>query len=157
MYLDGKIYRVNADVSGTHVWLVMMKAFRALERHAADSLESADIGLSDFATLELLLHKGPQPVNEIGRRISLTSGSITTAVDRLEKRGLVARASDPDDRRTRVVHLTPRGKALITEVFRGHKAAMDLAAEGLTKAERAALIGLLKKLGMSAEQRKKAS
>ncbi|RYE90513.1 MAG: MarR family transcriptional regulator, partial [Myxococcales bacterium] len=83
-----------------------MKAHRAMERHARRSIEAASVGLSDFATLELLLHKGPQPVNEIGRRIHLTSGSITSAVDRLEKRGLVARGADPDDRRARIVRLT---------------------------------------------------
>src|SRR5437868_7206555 len=80
-----------ADVSGTHLWLVMMKAFRTLERLATRSIESAEVGLSDFAVLEILLHKGPQPVNEIGRRIELTGGAITTAVDRLESRRLVTR------------------------------------------------------------------
>src|SRR5437870_8039520 len=77
-----------ADASGTHLCLVMMKAHRTLERLATHSIESSEVGLSDFAVLEMLLHKGPQPVNEIGRRIELTSGAITTAVDRLESRGL---------------------------------------------------------------------
>ena len=40
--------------------------------------------MSDFAVLEALLHKGAQPVNVIGKRVFLTSGSITTAIDRLE-------------------------------------------------------------------------
>jgi MarR family transcriptional regulator, 2-MHQ and catechol-resistance regulon repressor len=142
-----------SEASGTHLWLVLMKARRALARHATRSIEAAGIGLSDFATLELLLHKGPQPVNEIGRRIDLTSGSITSAVDRLEKRGLVARGFDPDDRRARIVRLTPEGEAMISGVFTGHKAAMDHAAGGLSKAERATLIDLLKRLGISAEER----
>lgn len=142
-----------SEASGTHLWLVLMKAHRALARHAESSLEAAGIGLSDFATLELLLHKGPQPVNEIGRRINLTSGSITSAVDRLEQRGLVARGFDPDDRRARIVRLTAEGEALITEVFSGHKKAMDSAASGLSKADRATLIDLLKRLGISAEER----
>jgi len=59
---------------------MMMKAFRTLGRLADRSIESSEVGLSDFAVLEMLLHKGPQPVNEIGRRIELTSGAITTAV-----------------------------------------------------------------------------
>src|SRR5947199_8904792 len=99
-----------ADVSGTHLWLVMMKAFRTLERLATRSIESAEVGLSDFAVLEMLLHKGPQPVNEIGRRIELTSGAITTAVDRLESRGLVTREAHPTDRRARIVCLTTLGR-----------------------------------------------
>jgi MarR family transcriptional regulator, 2-MHQ and catechol-resistance regulon repressor len=140
------------DVSGTHVWLVLMKAYRALEGHASRSVESARMGLSDFATLELLLHKGPQRVNEIGRRIQLTSGSITTAVDRMEARGLVIRRSDPGDRRASVVELTPKGRALIVEVFGVHKATMDLAADALSPAERGTLVRLLKKLGLSADR-----
>ena len=84
-------------------------------------------------------------------RVDLTSGSITTAIDRLEQRGLVARAAHASDRRARVVHLTPTGKTRITHVFATHKEAMDRAAHGLSKAERGTLIELLKKLGTTAE------
>ncbi len=139
-----------ADVSGTHLWLVMMKAHRALERLAIQSIESSEVGLSDFAVMEMLLHKGPQPVNEIGRRIELTSGAITTAVDRLESRDLVTREAHPSDRRARIVRLTAAGKEQAAKIFAVHKAAMDLAASGLSKTERATLIELLKKLGISA-------
>src|SRR3954454_12149064 len=136
----------QADASGTHVWLVLMKAHRTLDRWATRSIESSAVGLSDFAVLEMLLHKGPQPVNEIGRRVELTSGAITTAVDRLQSRGLVTREAHPTDRRARIVRLTAAGEKQAAEIFAGHKAAMDLAARGLSKTERATLIELLKKL-----------
>ena|SRR6266850_6482202 len=139
-----------ADVSGTHLWLVLMKAHRALGRLAVRSIGSFEVGLSDFGIMELLLHKGPQPVNEIGRRIALTSGAITTAVDRLEARGLVTREAHPGDRRARIVRLTAAGKKQAAKVFAGHKSAMDSAAGALSKSERAKLIRLLKKLGTSA-------
>src|SRR3989440_6848405 len=142
----------SSDVSGTHLWLVMMKAFRTLERLATRSIESAEVGLSDFAVLEMLLHKGPQPVNEIGRRIELTSGAITTAVDRLESRGLVTREAHATDRRARIVRLTPAGKQQAARIFAVHKAAMDRAASGLSKTERTTIIALLKKLGAAADQ-----
>src|SRR5947208_7519360 len=87
-----------ADSSGTHLYLVLMKAHRTMARHAHRSIAAHDLGFSDFTILEALLHKGPMLVNEIGRRIELTSGSITTAVDRLEARGLVERSADTDDR-----------------------------------------------------------
>src|ERR1700693_5189476 len=128
-----------ADVSGTHLWLVLMKAHRALERLATRSIESSEVGLSDFAVLEMLLHKGPQPVNEIGRRIELTSGAITTAVDRLEARGLAPPQAPPSDRRARIVRLTAAGEEQAARIFAGHKVAMDLAASGLSKTERATL------------------
>jgi MarR family 2-MHQ and catechol resistance regulon transcriptional repressor len=142
--------RTAVDVSGTHLWLVLMKAHRTLGRLATQSIESLDVCLSDFAIMELLLHKGPQPVNEIGRRIALTSGAITTAVDRLEARGMVTRESHEGDRRARIVRLTAQGKEQAGRVFAGHKAAMDSAASGLSKTERAMLIELLRKLGTSA-------
>ena len=140
-----------ADASGTHLWLVMMKAHRTLQRVATRSIESSEVGLSDFAVMEMLLHKGPQPVNEIGRRVELTSGAITTAVDRLESRGLVTREAHESDRRARIVRLTPRGKEQAAKVFASHRTAMDSAATGLSKTERATLIELLRKLGTSAE------
>src|SRR5438876_3745073 len=142
-----------ADASGTHLWLVMMKAHRTLERLATRSIESSEVCLSDFAVMEMLLHKGPQPVNEIGRRVELTSGAITTAVDRLESRGLVTREAHPSDRRARIVRLTAAGERQAARIFAVHKAAMDSAASGLPKTERAMLIALLKKLGTSAGAR----
>ena len=142
----------SADRSGVHLWLVLMKAHRSMIRHAMQSTVTLDMCISDFAVLEVLLHKGPQSVGEIGRRVDLTSGSITTAIDRLEKRRLVARAAHATDRRARVVDLTPDGRARITHVFATHKEAMDRAAHGLSKAERGTLIELLKKLGTAAER-----
>src|SRR5213593_1335477 len=141
--------RKAADVSGTHLWLVLMKAHRTLQRLATRSIESSETGLSDFAVIEMLLHKGPQPVNEIGRRIELTSGAITTAVDRLESLGLVTREAHPTDRRARIVRLTAAGEEQAAKIFAGHKRTMDVAATALSKTERANLIELLKKLGTS--------
>src|SRR5438093_8829421 len=142
-----------AEASGTHLWLVLMKAHRTLERLATRSIESSEVGLTDFAVMEMLLHKGAQPVNEIGRRVNLTSGAITTAVDRLESRALVTREAHSSDRRARIVRLTAAGEQEAASLFAGHKAAMDLAASGLSKTERATLTELLKKLGISAAAR----
>src|SRR5215831_7683002 len=121
-----------AEKTGIHTWLVLMKAHRALKRHAERSIQALDMCLSDFAILEALLHKGPQSVRDLGRRIDLTSGSMTTAIDRLETRGLVARADHATDRRAWVIHLTPSGKTLIANVFAGHQDAMQKAMSGLS-------------------------
>src|ERR1700675_4716612 len=95
-----------------HTWLVMMKAMKAIMRYALANLEETGLGLSDFAVLEALLHKGPLPVNVIGPKVNLTPGSISVAVDRLLAKGLVSREESPDDRRIRIVALTARGKSL---------------------------------------------
>ena len=138
--------------SGVHLWLVLMKAHESMRRHAERQIHSLGIGFSDFAALEVLLHKGPLPVNEIGRLVRLTSGSITTAVDRLERKGMVERRNDPADRRARVVHLTEAGRKLIESAFADHEAAMERAASGLTAEERAEAVELLKKLGIRADE-----
>src|SRR5712671_2313456 len=111
--------------SGVHVFLVLWKAARAVEAYAEKSILDLDICGSDFAVLEALLHKGPLPVNEIGRKVLLTSGSITVAVDRLETKGLVERRAHGTDRRTRVVHLTKSGRKLITRAYAQHAADLE--------------------------------
>jgi MarR family 2-MHQ and catechol resistance regulon transcriptional repressor len=136
--------------SGVHLWLILWKAFAALQQHALKSIEQLGLGYSDFGVLEVVLHKGPTPVNTIGEKINLTSGSISVAVDRLEERGLVERRLDPADRRARVVHLTAAGRKLIERAFGCHAAAMERAASGLSETERELAIGLLRKLGKAA-------
>jgi MarR family transcriptional regulator, 2-MHQ and catechol-resistance regulon repressor len=108
----------------SHVWLVMMKAMRALTRYAAAGIEDTGLGDSDFGVLEVLLHKGPLPVNTIGPIVDLTPGSISIAVDRLVAKGLVSRVESAEDRRVRIVALTPRGKDLIASAFRKHAGQM---------------------------------
>jgi len=138
------------DSSGVHLWLVFMKAFQALLPHAAQSIERTKLGDSDFRVLEVLLHKGPLPVNTIGPKVWLTPGSISVAVDRLVKKGLVSRKDRAGDRRVRQVELTRKGRALITRGFKEHAAAMENAVSVLSKNERLALLRLLKKLGKHA-------
>jgi MarR family 2-MHQ and catechol resistance regulon transcriptional repressor len=140
------------DSTGVHVWLVFMKAFQALIPHAAGSIKRTELGDSDFRVLEVLLHKGPLPVNTIGPKVWLTPGSISVAVDRLVKRGLVSRNDHPGDRRVRRVELTPKGRALISRGFGEHAAAMENAVSVLSKNERLTLLRLLKKLGKHAAE-----
>ena len=143
------------DCSGVHVWLVFMKAFQALFPHAEESIKRTELGDSDFRVLEVLLHKGPLPVNTLGPKVWLTPGSISVAVDRLVKRGLVSRKDQPDDRRVRQVELTPKGRALITRGFGEHATAMENAVSVLSKTERLTLLRLLKKLGKHAAETRK--
>ena len=137
--------------SGVHIFLVLWKAARAVQTYAEKSITELALCGSDFGVLEALLHKGPLPVNEIGKKILLTSGSITVAVDRLEKRGLVERRAHGTDRRARIVHLTKEGRKLITRAYAQHAADLEqLASASLTTTERATLISLLKKIGYKA-------
>src|SRR5271165_2614993 len=111
-------------IETSHAWLVMLKAMRALARYAAAGIEGTGLGESDFRVLEVVLHKGPLPVNTIGPIVDLTPGSISIAVDRLFAKGLVSRVESAEDRRVRIVALTPRGKDLIVSAFRKHSGQM---------------------------------
>jgi MarR family 2-MHQ and catechol resistance regulon transcriptional repressor len=142
-----------SEETAIHTWLVLSKASHAVERNALKSISCLGLGLSDFAVLELLLHKGSQPVSVIGRRVLLASGSTTAAVDRLEERGFVRRTASPDDLRARIVELTPAGKALIEKAFAKHSTDMEATMAVLKPAERDELVRLLKKVGVWAEAR----
>ena len=139
------------DTSGMHVWLVLWKAFKAMELIDKRSIAQLGLGgISDFAILELLFNKGSMPINAIGKKIHLTSGSITAAVDRAEKKGLVERQWDTGDRRVIHAALTRKGRATIQKAMVKHAAELEDAAKGLTKSERSELLKLLKKLGYHA-------
>lgn len=135
---------------GVHLWLLLWKTTKTLESHARRSVEATGLCLSDFGVLEALLHKGPLPVNTLGKKILLTSGSVTAAVDRLEKAGLVRRMNALEDRRSRIVHLTPQGSELIRGLFAQHALDLEHAFAALGGPERETLAGLLRKLGHGA-------
>src|SRR5882672_5456930 len=103
-----KIGRITAP----RLWLVIAKSYRVLSLLAEQSIANTGLCLTDFAALEALLHKGPLTISQIQEKVRLASGSMTAAVDRLEKLGLIIRKSSPSDRRARVVELTAQGKRL---------------------------------------------
>ena len=139
-------------IDGPRLHLVLWKAFKAME--AVDRASIRALGfpsLSDFALLEVLLHKGPCPVNEIGRRVYLTSGSISSAVDRAVERGWVERVPRAEDRRVVEVHLTAAGRAHIEAAFACHAKALDRVVTAVSAEDRVLLHRLLKQLGNAAE------
>ena len=133
-----------------HVWLVMIKAMHALTRYAAAGIEGTGLGNSDFRVLEVLLHKGPLPVNTIGPIVNLTPGSISIAVERLVEKDLVSRVESAEDRRVRVVALTPAGKILIVAALQKHTAQMRRVFSELSAGELRDFEMALKKIGKRA-------
>lgn len=144
--------QTEPDLSALHTWLILWKAFRAVEAHTIQSITRFEMGVTDFGVLEALLHKGPLTVTELRRKVLLTSGSMTTAVDRLQARGLVARQDDANDRRARVIHLTPEGRSLIEGAFAQHREEVETALAAFSHEDRAQLLPLLRRLGRAAEQ-----
>lgn len=145
-----KIYRN----SGTHLFLLFWKASHSIMGYDRESIRRAGCGnLTDFAVLEVLLHKGALPVSEIGEKVLLTSGSTTTAIQRLEKKGLVGRSKDPIDGRVALIHLTPDGKSLIDASFREHSERLDDLFSIFTEEEREQFANLVRKIGLEAENK----
>ena len=133
-----------------HCWLVWGKAFRAAAKYLYAGLEETGIDDTDFRILEALLNKGPLPVNTIGPKVFLTPGSISVAIDRLLDRGLVKRVESTEDRRVRIVSLTPKGKELIGPIFRKHAAEIGKVFADTSPKELRALETALKKIGKRA-------
>jgi MarR family transcriptional regulator, 2-MHQ and catechol-resistance regulon repressor len=147
---DQRAGKADKAASGTQLWLVMIKAYHSLLGFTEHTLEGSGLGESEFRILEALLHKGPMPVNTIGPKVFLTPGSISVAVDRLLKRGLVSRTGSSEDRRVRVVDLTPAGRRLIERVFSTHSRQVDRLADVLSPKERRQIARGLKAFGKAA-------
>jgi len=130
----------------------MNRALQAIQKYTFERIQQAGLGDSDFRVLEALLHKGPLPVNAIGPKVNLTPGSISVAVDRLYAKGLVTRVESAEDRRVRIVALTPSGKELIVPIFRKHAADIRRAFAEIPANELGQLERTLKKVGRHAEE-----
>jgi MarR family 2-MHQ and catechol resistance regulon transcriptional repressor len=142
----------SAQVEAPRLWIVLSRCYRAVSQIAERSVADAGLGLSDFAALEALLHKGRLTITEIQARVLLASGSMTAAVDRLERKGLVSRTATPSDRRAKVLELTSEGKRVVEVAFRRHAAELEAAMAILNGTEKRQLYGLLKKLGLFAAE-----
>ncbi len=119
--------------------------------HIAErSIKNSGLGLTDFAALEALLHKGPLTITEIQGKVPLALGSMTAVVDRLEKKGLILRTPSREDRRAKVLKLSPKGRAVVEAAFRRHAADLETVMAVLDEREKRQLHDLLKKVGLFA-------
>lgn len=130
----------------------MMKAFHAIMKYSLADMTRSGLGDSDFRVLELLLHKGPMPVNTLGPKVGLTPGAISIAVDRLFDRELVSRTESSEDRRVRIVSLTDSGRKLIEPLFACHAAAMARVFSDFSEKDLHTFESYLKTAGRHAEE-----
>jgi len=140
----------SSRIEAPRLWLALARCHRTLNQIAERSIEEAGLCLTDFAALEALLHKGPLTITEIHTKVPLALGSMTAAVDRLEEKGLIIRTPARDDRRAKVLKLTPEGRRVVEAAFSRHAAELESAMVVLTASEKRQLHGMLKKLGLFA-------
>jgi MarR family transcriptional regulator, 2-MHQ and catechol-resistance regulon repressor len=136
-----------------HLFRVLARAYRSVSEHSIRSSKSLGLHPTEFAVLELLLHNGPQPLNTIASRLLLVSGSVTYVADKLEKKGWIRRVPCSNDRRVTLVTLTDEGNRLMEDIFPGHAARIHNALSPLSREEKQALIRLLKKMGIAAQEK----
>jgi len=140
----------KTPIDAPHLWLVLVRCHDALKHIAERSIKDTGLGLTDFVALEALLHKGPLTITEIQSKVPLALGSMTAAVDRLEKKGLILRTPSPEDRRAKVLKLSPKGRAVVEAAFTRHAADLETAMAVLNQREKRQLHDLLKRFGLFA-------
>jgi len=131
------------------LFIVLSRASKVVLEEANKLIESYKLNPTEFAVLELLYHKGRQPIQKIGQKILLSSGSMTYVVDKLEKKGLLERVFCTEDKRITYMSITAAGKALIEEIFPSHEEKINDVMSALSESEQETAIELLRKLGLS--------
>jgi len=131
------------------LFIVLSRAYRAMNEEVNKVIQQRGLNPTEFAVLELLYHKGDQPLQQIGGKILLASGSITYVVDKLEQKGYLQRIGCPKDRRVTYAQITDEGRTLIEEIFPDHSQRIHELMDVLVPEEKQTAIDLLKKLGLS--------
>jgi MarR family 2-MHQ and catechol resistance regulon transcriptional repressor len=141
----------NKPISAAKLWYVLSRASASIVTFIERSFGQQGFCFTDFMILEALLHKGPLTISAIGEKVALASASMTSAIDRLEERGLVHRSLSAEDRRVRLVSLTCEGRQFITELFEKHTTDLEAISTEFSQQERQVLYAAFKKIGFAAK------
>ncbi|MEK3935280.1 MarR family transcriptional regulator [Sporosarcina sp. FSL W7-1349] len=131
------------------LYVVLSRSSKVISEEANKTIEKHGLNPTEFAVLELLHHRGRQPIQKIGQKILLRSGSMTYVVDKLEKKGLLQRIFCEEDKRITYMSITKDGVELIESIFPEHAENIRSIMSGLTTEEQETAIQLLRKLGLS--------
>lgn len=145
-------YEVKKQDPSLKLFVVLSKAYRSIAAQVEADIRKKGLNPTEFGVLELLFHQGDQPLQKIGDKILLASGSITYVVDKLEKKGYLARIPCEEDRRITFASITEKGRELLEGIFPDHWQQIERITAGLSAGEKEEAIVLLKKLGTYAEQ-----
>lgn len=133
------------------LYIALSRASEWVNAHGDRDIRNHGLNRTEFGVLELLYHKGAQPIQQIGGKVLMSSGNITYVVDKLEKKEFVKRKTSSEDRRLIFAEITDKGKQFIEEVFPKHTKVIEKAVAGLTAEEKKIASQLLKKLGKFAQ------
>lgn len=142
----------NDQAISLKLFVVLSKAYRTIMDQAVRDMKKYGLSPSEFTILEVLYNKGRIPLQQIGEKILITSGSITYNIDKLVQKGLIRRVPCESDRRVIYAELTTSGTELFEQIFPDHADFVHSRMKGLDQAEKLQAIDLLKRLGKSAEK-----
>jgi len=108
----------RTDQDACRAWQLLMKFFFAQRAHLPSSRAESDLSPIQCHVLHLLEPGRPLPMRRLADTLSCDASNVTGLIDRLESRGLVQRRSSPQDRRVKVLQLTPTGARLRTGLLR---------------------------------------
>src|SRR5438270_11698383 len=114
--------RTSAESRALDTYVKLLRASESVHAAAVRTLAGHNLTPSQFAVLEALYHVGPMCLSELARKILKTGGNLTMVMRNLQRRGLVVRHTNADDRRFVSVAISDKGRALITRIFPGHAA-----------------------------------
>ncbi len=136
------------DERALGAYVKLTRAAESVTARVQTHLHAVGLSLSQFGVLEALLHLGPLSQVALTKKLLKTGGNITMVVDNLEKRGMVRRERNREDRRYYAVHLTGEGRRLISDVFPSHAARIVDEMRVLSPSEQEELARLCRKLGL---------
>lgn len=140
----------DEHMNSLKLFVVLSKAYKAVTEQAEKDAKRYGLSPSEFMILEVLYAKGRIPLQQIGDKILVTSGSITYNIDKLEKKQLLRRVPSSEDRRVTYAEITESGNELFNRIFPEHAAKIHSIMKTISQEEQLVMIGLLKKLGKGA-------
>lgn len=135
------------------LFVVLSRANRSVAERVQEDIRRHGLNPTEFAVLELLYHKGEQPLQQIGEKILLASGTITYVVDKLEGKKLLERQACPKDRRVTYAVITEEGRAVMGRIFPPHRDEIERIFGVLDRQEKTLMIDWLKRLGYHAQKK----
>ncbi|AZK48057.1 MarR family winged helix-turn-helix transcriptional regulator [Paenibacillus lentus] len=133
------------------LFVVLSKAYKTIMDQAIKDMKRHGLSPSEFTILEVLYNKGRIPLQQIGDKILITSGSVTYNIDKLVQKGLIRRVPCEEDRRVIHAEITTDGTEMFEQIFPDHSEFVHSRLSSLSYEEKLQAIELLKRLGKGAE------
>ena len=142
--------RTTSQDRALKLFVVLQRCASAVMGNFHKHADLYDLTLTEFEILEALYHKGPLLLGDVQRKILLSSGGVTYAIDRLADKGLVERRECTTDRRARYAALTPKGEGVVSRIFPAIASHIEETMSVLNGRQQDDAIDLLRKLGHGA-------